>query len=528
MTATMRRTQPGRDALTHLPTRAILYIRLSELRSDDLNEEGKGKGNVDQEERAREHAARLGWGVAYVIVENDVKPTRDGKPGRASAFKRRKIALPNGRFELRTVRPGFRKALDLLSSGQADGFLALDLDRTVRDPRDLEDLIDVAEGATPRPPVKSVTGSLSLDHDADITMARNMVAYANKSSRDTARRVAAARERNAKAGKFGGGMRPYGFEPDGVTPRPEEYAILAECSRRVLHGISLRSMALELREADVPTVTGAKWSAETLRDILVRPRNGGYMVYQGEIIGDAPWPPAVRREVYEAVVAKLTDPSRRTSTGSAPKWLGTGLYRCGLCTPPGTGGKPATLEMQSCRGTYRCSSGYHMRGSQKEMDAYVTAHVLSILMQPDAIDLLMPARPDVDTVALRTEAEALRVNLDELAADRVAGLVTRSQFLTATERGRTRLDAIDATLTAAVAGNPLSDFLRSGVDPVATWAALPLANQRAIVSSLVTVTLMPPLVSPREKFKIERVRIERTHELPSRVSDVVSDAAIAA
>ena len=93
-------------------------------------------------------AERLGWQVGEVVVENDT-----------SAFKRRKVELPNGRHEFRVVRPGFRHLLDLIMSGAVDGLIAYDLDRTARDPRDLEDLIDAVEGAA-RLPVESVSGSL--------------------------------------------------------------------------------------------------------------------------------------------------------------------------------------------------------------------------------------------------------------------------------------------------------------------------------------------------------------------------------
>jgi hypothetical protein len=50
--------------------------------------------------------------------------------------------------------------------------VALDLDRLARDPRDLEDLMDVVEASSPRIPVQSVTGPLRLDNNADVAMAR--------------------------------------------------------------------------------------------------------------------------------------------------------------------------------------------------------------------------------------------------------------------------------------------------------------------------------------------------------------------
>ena len=89
-----------------------------------------------------------------MIIENDLTPGANGNGRRrpASAFKRRRIRLPNGRFELRTVRPGFRLILDGLIDGPVSAVLAEDLDRLLRQPRDGEDLLDAVEmsGATVR------------------------------------------------------------------------------------------------------------------------------------------------------------------------------------------------------------------------------------------------------------------------------------------------------------------------------------------------------------------------------------------
>ena len=154
-----------------------------------------------------------------------------------SAYKRRRVELPNGRHELRVVRPRFRPLLDLIVSGAVDGLIAYDLDRTARDPRDLEDLIDAVEQRAPRLPVESVTGSLRLANDSDVTMARVMVAVANKSSRDSSRRIKRKHEELAQLGKYaGGGARRFGYESDGVrAPRGRGQGAwaVAGCSRAV-------------------------------------------------------------------------------------------------------------------------------------------------------------------------------------------------------------------------------------------------------------------------------------------------------
>jgi site-specific DNA recombinase len=477
------------------PKNALGFVRLSDLRLADLDGEGQSKGNVDQEERIRDHGRTIGWTITRVIVENDLV-SKDGKVRGVSAFKRRKVTLPNGRNEWRTFRPGFRLSLDLMAKGEHDGFLALDLDRAVRDPRDLEDLIDVAEEY--RVPVESVTGSLRLATDADITMARVMVAMANKSSRDTARRVAAARERQAVAGEYGGGKRPFGFEPDGVTVRPAEKEVIADCSQRLVQGATLRSMAMELREREVPTVTGARWTAETLRDILTRPRNAGRMVYRGDEIGDAPWPAIVPLETFRAIQRIVADPNRRLGPGPAPKWLGTNVFYCGICTDEDLA-HPVQVAVRYSdadrRRTQRmpryiCKERNHLARSANHVNKYIEEIILARLALPDAVDLLIPSRPDVDVAALRAEAAAIRTNLDEMAADKATGLISRAQLIAGTARGRARVDDIEAQIQAALVESPLQPLI-AAADIESTWRALPLSHQRLVVRELITVRILP-------------------------------------
>jgi len=155
-----------------------LYLRLSDLRVEDLDGDGAAKGLVEHERVLRERAAALGWPVGQVIVENDMS---GGRPKPASAFKRRKVVLADGSTAMRVIRPGFRRLLDRLRSGKSQAVLTVDLDRVVRDPRDLEDLIDVVQER--RADVASLTGSLRFTRggdDAEITLARVMVTMANK------------------------------------------------------------------------------------------------------------------------------------------------------------------------------------------------------------------------------------------------------------------------------------------------------------------------------------------------------------
>ena len=172
--------------------RAVLYVRISD------DPEGLEKGVDRQEADCRAFAESHGYVVERVFRENDT-----------SAFKQRTITLASGERVRRVIRPQFRAMLKHLDADEAQVMIAYDLDRAVRDPRDLEDLIDakVLGGFT----VRSVTGSLRLDTDSDVAMARVLVAMANKSSADTARRVARAAKQQAIEGAWHGGRVPFGY-----------------------------------------------------------------------------------------------------------------------------------------------------------------------------------------------------------------------------------------------------------------------------------------------------------------------------
>ena len=81
------------------PRNALALLRLSDLRVSDLDADGNSPSLQDMERRIRACGSSMGWTVGRVIVENDLAP-RYGKMRSVSAFKRRKIRLPDGRVEM--------------------------------------------------------------------------------------------------------------------------------------------------------------------------------------------------------------------------------------------------------------------------------------------------------------------------------------------------------------------------------------------------------------------------------------------
>jgi hypothetical protein len=111
----------------------------------------------------------------------------------------------------------------------------------------------------------------------------------------------------------------------------------------------------------------------------------------------------------------------------------------------------------------------------------------------------------VDTAGLRAQAAAIRVNLDEMGADRALGLITRSQMLAATERGNARLVEIGAELAGAAGAGALAPFAR-GEAARSVWDGLDLSRRREVIRALATVTLLPAGRGARE-FDARKVRI---------------------
>lgn len=473
-----------------VPQHPVAIARISFDRAGDSH------GVERQEDRLLKLNARLGWGPLTIVMENDI-----------SGYKRRRVVRSDGAVEYRVFRPGLRAIIGWLDAGLYDGLLAVDSDRAFRDPYDLEDTAHVvrAKGI----PQESVTGTLRLTSDGDLTTTRILTAVANKSSMDTARRVADARLDIAMAGGWGGGRRPFGFGVQVEHPtKPgtvlldvsriveDEAARVVQGCKDVLSGVSLREQVAELNADGVKTVTGKPWATPAWRDILLRPRNAGLVVHQGVIVegkrlaGEAGEKPLVDRATFDAVTAILTSPHRRTTPGPAPRWLGSGIYLCGH--PACTG--EATMRVGSSGGVgrdrrYGCKVRPHLSRSAAKTDEFVRRTIVSRLSMPDAVRFLTP-KIRVDTAALNEEANQYRATLTNLDDALEAGAMQLPNYLTRSKRVKAQLVEVTAKLNAA-----------SGVDPVAglagdpraaqIWDGLSLARRRAILRRLVTVTLLP-------------------------------------
>ncbi|MCQ9367590.1 recombinase family protein [Brevibacterium sp. 50QC2O2] len=428
------------------PLRAVVYVRISD------DPEGTERGVDRQEADCRAYAAAHGWEVSAVFRENDT-----------SAFKQRTITLPSGERVRRVVRPQFRAMLTHLADKQAKVMIAYDLDRAVRDPRDLEDLIDakVLGGFT----VRSVTGSLRLDTDSDVAMARVLVAMANKSSADTARRVARAAKQQAVEGAWHGGRVPFGYRAENgvLVIDPVTGPLVVEAFQRVLAGESLYRIRKDWNERCILTTHGCAWSDRTLKMVLRNPSNKGVREYRpvmpdgsrartSKIQVEAAWPALVDEDTWQQVsdvldARKKARNFHQPGTGNAVRlYPFSGLIRCSGCGTTMIHRGPVYQCVQATRGG--CHRSIRSTEISKLIEEAVLATFEQITLGPTT---RQSSRGDLTArVGLAATLDADRDRLAQLDDDHYDGLIDKAMWVRQRARIAERIERTRREYTATL------------------------------------------------------------------------------
>jgi site-specific DNA recombinase len=239
---------------------------------------------------------------------------------------------------------------------------------------------------------------------------------------------------------------------------------------------------------------------------LLNPRIAGLSAYHGQIVGQGDWEPLVPEETWRAVRGILDDPARKPPRGVRTLLGGLALCPCGNVV---TG-----MPSHTGHHIYRCTPAtrnraYHSGHVARQagpVEEFIEKLVVARLSRPDAADLGTVQDSGVDVAALREEAAAIRVNLEEMAGDRALGMITRAQMLKATEAGTARLEAIGAELDGAARENVLAPLV-AAENAAAMWAGLDISRRRSVIKTLMSVTLYSPGKGARRAFDPATVQV---------------------
>lgn len=434
--------------------RAVGYARISK---DDTLE---GRGVARQTEDIEVLCQREGWELLEVLTDNDVS---------ASRYSRKK-------------RPGYAELLARIETGAVDRAVVYDVDRLLRQPRELEDLIDLCEKRNGAFGLHNVNGELDLVTSSGRFVARMLVAKAAMESDDLSRRHKRANDQKAAEGRPHG-ARAFGYEADGVTVNEAEAEQLRRAAVDVLAGTSLNAIARRWNELGITTPQRARpWSGTVVKAVLTNPRQAGLRVHRGEVVGPGIWEPILDRETHERLVAHLNrkrprTPSRRTPFTSLIRDAATGV--------------PLDRDVVRGRPTYRG----HKRPGREATGVSIAAEPLESLILEAVFTViedaaLSEAAGDV-LAAMNTPAGigAIEDDLRLLAEDFGNGTITRAEWLAARQPLERRLDEARAALELEQReqSRPTVDVnLRD------RWSELDVDTQREILASLIEAVLIHP------------------------------------
>jgi site-specific DNA recombinase len=457
-----------------------IYARISE------DAEGTRLGVTRQEEDCRGIAKVRRWNVKGLYVDNDISA-----------------------FDTKVIRPEFERLLADLAAGTIGGVITYDLDRFARQPADLERAIrvfDEHEGLA----FATVQSDVDLSNADGRTMARVMVAFANKSSMDASRRIKRKNLELAQRGIPRSVHRPFGYEADMVTICEPEAALLRQAATDVLNGMSMHAIARRWNEQGVTTSTGGQWRQSTLRQALVSPRIAGFRVHQRKIAVDANGerilatrPPILDVPTWEALCAYLKDPARtgRHAHPGGRKHLLSGLVRCGKCgVKMSVNRDPHRRELH----VYVCKPATANGGcggvavAGHCVDELVAELVVRHLSDRQVAHEIEPwkGEADLDAVTRRTATLMAAFSSGELSSDVVFPTVAKLED----EANQLRNDrAIWLRDQMALANRP--------TDVSESWPSLATDERRAVIGRVLRSIVVKPAEKKGGRFDPSRVEV---------------------
>ena len=212
-------------------------------------------------------------------------------------------------------------------------------------------------------------------------------------------------QHNLRAGKYRGGLPPYGYVPAGakgnwrLVQDPDQVKIIGEVVRSVLDGEPLQAIAHDLTRRGVPTPSdsfdlhkgresqGIEWLGDTLRNILSGQALLGYAMAGGQPIRNDDGShvfrsePILTREVFERVGQELADRARRKEPTKRSTTLLLRVLFCGVCSRPAyrLAAGPGRAPRYRCAGAVLADRCGNRTIRMAEIDDAVEGVILGLL-----------------------------------------------------------------------------------------------------------------------------------------------------
>lgn len=295
-------------------------------------------------------------------------------------------------------------------------------------------------------------------------------------------------DQKAEMGEPLSGMRRFGTKVGGTEWEPEEAKAIQDGATMILNGKSLSDVARMWNERGHRTVkAGNRFNIHNTRQALTREHTAGKLVRRGKTIQGA-WTPILDEQTWDSVRAKLAGNKPFVNGSQRITWLGTGLFKCGVCG-----------DFMFVGGDqYRCKSKRperepdglrHVTRMAKPFDAMIERVLLAALRSESLGDDIAARRaPETDVSELRERKAELQTQIDEYR-----GLVGvkgwgPKQIGEAVAKLTEQIERIDLDLTPTLVPSLTSQIASPGLTDE-EWGNLTVDTKRALLSEMVTVTV---------------------------------------
>lgn len=317
-------------------------------------------------------------------------------------------------------RPGFEAMLARATNGDCDVVVCWHMDRLVRQPLDLEKLIDLAEkGFT----VESCLGLYNMKDRTGRLALRVLVAFfCAESEANSERQIHKYNAKRQEGHKHSGGHRAIGHP--GITKdasgnrRPitaQELERERELFRRGVHarlnGASLNTIVNMWNDAGILTPRGLKWTTSTVRVTFRLARHAGLFEHDGQIIGTASnVVPIITPDQFYALRA-LHRGARKGRAVSHPL---SGVIVCAEC---GYGMGCGTQKQRASSSSYKCPTPYNRQAScgrtyisKLTVEKHVRELVLDRLTDPEHARMMAMESAELATIGSELETWTTALN----------------------------------------------------------------------------------------------------------------------
>lgn len=330
-------------------------------------------------------------------------------------------------------RPDFEKVMAKIRRGEIEVLVCTEVTRPFRRPLEAETVIDLVwrKQTSFYLVATSRGGWYDLRTSAGRKGLRDAVNTAAGESDNISDRVRVKKGARAKKGMPNGGRRPYGFEPDQITHRESEIAVMKEMAARLIKGESGRHVIADLNTRGIKTAEGGQWTKGTMYNMLRRKRYAPYgdteygiRVHKG-VEYKAVWKAVFDRVTWEKLQIAITSEEKtQDQRGNPRKYLLAGFIYCGGCGKLMGGSMKRDRPNQPNKPRYKCKP-YNSFGIKDgcagvsrlavPLEDFITSAILYRLDSPEMATIFAETEEDSQLLKAALDDHAIKKQrLDEL------------------------------------------------------------------------------------------------------------------